>query len=231
MGALSGFKLSYANVVATLALFLALAGSSYAAVQLANNSVTSKTIKNGQVASVDLAANAVSTAKVKNGSLLKVDFKAGQLPSGVQGPKGDNGTPGAQGDPGPSGVVSTHSFTGSIGTITGTGSGIGDWQFAGGTNAVTITGTQRITVTAVAALGASTAVAVNSDICFQPLAGAVTPVGNHLTTSVSTRQPVSAVATFTPGTGFYTVGACVAIAAGQSLDNNNVTNGWFIVTN
>jgi len=31
--------------------------------------------------------------------------------------------------------------------------------------------------------------------------------------------------------GFTTIGACVAIATGQTLDNNNVTDGWFIVTN
>lgn len=48
-------KLSYANVTATLALFIALGGGAYAATQLPDNSVSSKTIRNGQVKGVDVA--------------------------------------------------------------------------------------------------------------------------------------------------------------------------------
>jgi hypothetical protein len=166
---------------------------------------------------------------VKNRSLLSKDFKSGQLPAGQQGPQGSKGD---KGDQGPSGVLSTHAFGGTIGDITGSGSGIGDWKFAGPTDAVTITAGQRITATAAFALGASTSVVVNSDVCFQPLGGSPTPIGNHLTTAVSTRQVLSATATYSPpAPGFYSVGACVAISTGQLLDNNNVTDGWFIVTN
>ena len=46
--------LTYANVTATMAVFIALGGTSYAAVQLANNSVRSKHIVNGQVKGADL---------------------------------------------------------------------------------------------------------------------------------------------------------------------------------
>ena len=84
-------KLTYANVVATLALFVALGGSSYAAVVLSSNSVKSKHIGKGQVKRPDIGRNAVISAKVKNASLLAADFKAGQLPPG---PKGDPGEPG-----------------------------------------------------------------------------------------------------------------------------------------
>src|SRR5262249_61580067 len=35
--------------------------------------------------------------KVKDGSLLAADFKAGQLPGGAQGPKGDRGPAGISG--------------------------------------------------------------------------------------------------------------------------------------
>jgi hypothetical protein len=45
----------------------------------------------------------VTGPKVKNGSLTAADFKAGQLPAGPQGPKGDPGAQGpngAKGDPG-----------------------------------------------------------------------------------------------------------------------------------
>lgn len=47
--------MSYANVVATIALFLALGGTSYAAVKLTKDSVRSGHIKNGQVKTVDVA--------------------------------------------------------------------------------------------------------------------------------------------------------------------------------
>jgi hypothetical protein len=86
-------KLSYANVVSTLCLFILLGGSSYAAVKLGKNAVKSKNI----------AANAVTSPKVKNGSLLSQDFKAGQIPQGDRGLKGDKGDKGDTGDKGEQG--------------------------------------------------------------------------------------------------------------------------------
>jgi hypothetical protein len=91
-------KLTYANVVATLALFVALGGSSYAAITLSKNSVKSKHIAKGAVKRSDIGRSAVNSRKVADGSLLGIDFKPGQLPTGPQGPKGD---PGPQGPPGP----------------------------------------------------------------------------------------------------------------------------------
>jgi hypothetical protein len=85
--------LSYANVVASLALFVALGGSSYAAVQLSK----------GEVKSRHIAKNAVKSGKVKNGSLRAKDFRAGQLPAGPQGAKGDPGPQGPKCDAGPQG--------------------------------------------------------------------------------------------------------------------------------
>jgi hypothetical protein len=74
-----------ANVVAYLALFLALGGGAYAAVTAGKNTVKSKSIKDGQVKTKDLGKDAVVSAKVKDGSLLGMDFAAGQLPPGVTG--------------------------------------------------------------------------------------------------------------------------------------------------
>lgn len=94
----------HSTVVAYVALFIALGGTSYAAVKLPKNSVGGTQIK----------ANAVTSGKVKNGSLRKADFKASDLPvgaAGAQGPqgaqglKGDKGDPGTPGAQGPAGVV------------------------------------------------------------------------------------------------------------------------------
>lgn len=96
--------LSYANVMASIALFVALGGSSYAAITLSKNSVKSKHIGKGQVKRSDVGKNAVTSAKIKNFSLLANDFKAGEIPrgpAGAPGAKGDKGDPGAAGPPGP----------------------------------------------------------------------------------------------------------------------------------
>lgn len=74
-------RLTFANVVSCLALFVALGGASYAATQLPKNSIGTKQLKK----------NAVTSAKVKNNSLQAADFKAGQLPSGPQGKEGPQG--------------------------------------------------------------------------------------------------------------------------------------------
>jgi hypothetical protein len=86
-------SLTYANVMATIAVFLALGGGAYAVTQLPKNSVGTKQIKN----------NAVNSAKVKDHALLAKDFKAGQLPSGPRGAQGPQGAQGSQGLPGQTG--------------------------------------------------------------------------------------------------------------------------------
>jgi hypothetical protein len=97
-------KLTYANVVATLALFVALGGSSYAAVELGKNSVKSENIGKEQVKASDIAKEAVNSAKVKNASLLAKDFKLGQLPEGAPGATGSRGPQGLKGDRGLQGI-------------------------------------------------------------------------------------------------------------------------------
>jgi hypothetical protein len=84
-------------VVALMALFVALGGSSYAALALKANSVSSTHIKNGQVKRVDLGKGSVNSSKVANGVLLAEDFAAGQLPAGERGPQGPQGAQGPQG--------------------------------------------------------------------------------------------------------------------------------------
>jgi hypothetical protein len=78
------------NIVAYLALFVALGGTSFAAV----------TLKRGQVKNKHIAANAVTAPKVKNATLRSEDFGPGQLPQGDKGDKGDQGDEGDKGDVG-----------------------------------------------------------------------------------------------------------------------------------
>jgi len=80
-------SLTYANVMATVAFFVAIGGTSYA---VATGSIDSREIKNNTVRSKD----------VRNRSLLARDFKADQLPRGPSGATGATGATGAPGDPG-----------------------------------------------------------------------------------------------------------------------------------
>ena len=91
----------YANVTATVALVVALGGTSYAAVELSRNSVRSEHIAAGQVKRSDLGRSAVDSARVRNRSLLARDFVPGQLPAGERGLPG---APGASGERGPQGL-------------------------------------------------------------------------------------------------------------------------------
>jgi hypothetical protein len=81
-------RLSYANVMSTIAVFAALGGGAYAAVKLPA----------GSVGRAQLKANAVTSAKVKNGTITASDLAPGvRAGSAVQGPKGDAGPAGPQG--------------------------------------------------------------------------------------------------------------------------------------
>jgi hypothetical protein len=95
--------LSYTNVTATLALFVALGGTSFAAVKLTganvrNGTVTGSDLRNESVKGRDVSG--LTGRDVKNGSLTNsdlaalvgADFKAGQLAAGPAGPQGPAGT-------------------------------------------------------------------------------------------------------------------------------------------
>jgi len=89
-------RMTYANVVATVALFMVLTGASAVAAT--------------QIGTAGLKNNAVTSAKVKNGSLLRVDFRPGQLPRGPQGPPGLPGAPGANGLNGANGTAKAYAM-------------------------------------------------------------------------------------------------------------------------
>ena len=110
----------YANVTATLALFVALGGTSYAAATISsadvqNGSLTGADVKNESLKSGDVDNGSLTGSYLKNGSvkssdignasLLAADFKAGELPAGPQGPQGPQGIQGPQGPAGATNVV------------------------------------------------------------------------------------------------------------------------------
>ncbi|HET6999237.1 MAG TPA: hypothetical protein VFI03_11670 [Solirubrobacterales bacterium] len=75
--------LTYANVVATLALFLALSGGVvYAAAQLDKNAVKSKNIAANAVKTRNLAKNAVKTKTIAANAVTAVKIKKGAVSGG-----------------------------------------------------------------------------------------------------------------------------------------------------
>lgn len=82
-------RLTYANVMSSLAVFLVLGGATAVAVGLAKNSVGTKQLKK----------NAVTAAKIKKGAvtLEKIAVSAQSALKGAQGPVGPQGPAAAQG--------------------------------------------------------------------------------------------------------------------------------------
>lgn len=88
---------SYANVMATAAVFIALGGTGYAvsqlpkdsvgAEQIEKNAVRAPEVKKDAVRASEIKANAVSGPEVRDGSLGPADFD-GSLPQGEPGPPG-----------------------------------------------------------------------------------------------------------------------------------------------
>jgi hypothetical protein len=105
-------RLTFANVIACSALFIALGGTGYAALKLPKNSVGNLQLKGG----------AVNSAKVADGSLKAVDFAAGQLPAGATGATGTTGASGTQGPAGTAGANGANGINGTNGTNGATGS-------------------------------------------------------------------------------------------------------------
>lgn len=88
-------KLTYANVISTLCLFLLLGGgAAFAATQLPKNSVGARQIKRG----------AITPAKISNATKQVLD--------GAQGPRGAQGSPGPKGARGATGATGATGKTG-----------------------------------------------------------------------------------------------------------------------
>src|SRR4051794_5445663 len=92
--------------VALLALFVALGGTSYAALALPAHSVGSQQLKN----------RAVTPSKVAAATIARFKGAAGaQGAAGIAGPKGDTGAKGDNGAPGAAGTTGDKGATGDTG--------------------------------------------------------------------------------------------------------------------
>jgi hypothetical protein len=101
--------LTYANAMATIAVFIALSGSAYAATKLQAKSVGSRELKNG----------AVTKAKIAKGTLSALTAKRGA--TGAAGPAGAAGATGAAGPTGPTGATGPAGGPGAVGAPGATG--------------------------------------------------------------------------------------------------------------
>lgn len=106
-------RLTPATALAFLALFVALTGGAFAALdlefKLGRNSVGYKEIKR----------NSITSGKVRDGTLLAGDFRRGQIPAGATGPQGPQGPQGEPGAAGPRGDTGAKGDTGATGPTAG----------------------------------------------------------------------------------------------------------------
>ncbi|MCK9249274.1 MAG: hypothetical protein M0P31_09915 [Solirubrobacteraceae bacterium] len=115
-------RIDAAHVMAGAALFIALGGTSYAAVTLPRNSVGTKAIKKSAVTSAKIKRNAVTSAKVRNRSLTLADLSPKTVDAlkgggGPAGPTGPAGAPGPQGPQGPQGATGATGAAGPAGIV------------------------------------------------------------------------------------------------------------------
>ena len=110
----------HATVVAYLALFVALGGTSYAAITVTGSNVTDESltgqdVRDGSLRSRDVENNTLTSSDVRDSSLRERDFLPGSLPQGERGPAGPEGAKGDTGPVGPPGPSVSGSTEGPAG--------------------------------------------------------------------------------------------------------------------
>jgi hypothetical protein len=104
-------RMTYANTMATVAVLIALGGSSYAAVK-----VTGRTVKDGSLTGADVKNSSLRSKDIRNRTLRAVDFRRGVLRRGRDGEPGIDGADGFDGFDGETGPGVTLA-TGRVGAI------------------------------------------------------------------------------------------------------------------
>ena len=90
-------KLSYANVMATIAVFVSLGGGAYAALR-----VTGREVVNSSLRGADVRNGSLTGRDIRDRSIGARDLARGAI---RQGPQGATGATGSQGRPGPPGAT------------------------------------------------------------------------------------------------------------------------------
>jgi hypothetical protein len=93
-------RITYANTMATLAVFIALGGSSYAALK-----VTGKNVKDESLTGADIRNGSLKSKDIDNRSLRAIDFKRRALRPGREGRPGSDGFDGFDGADGADGAT------------------------------------------------------------------------------------------------------------------------------
>ncbi|RKQ92963.1 hypothetical protein C8N24_2820 [Solirubrobacter pauli] len=88
--------ITYANAMSTIAVFIALGGTTYAAVSLPRNSVGSAQIRSNAVGSSEIRSGSIRSSELHDGSVALRDISKGAQASlrGAQGPAGPAGPAG-----------------------------------------------------------------------------------------------------------------------------------------
>lgn len=144
--------LTYSNVVATVALFVALGGASYAAFTLPARSVGTRQLKAGSVGTQQLQDKAVTPRKLASSTVRL--FKGQKGDTGPRGEQGAQGSQGLPGTPGTNGTNGSPALSALVGRIDGLGSGAVDYGAPSGTSTASTTETS---VRAIAPNASSTA--------------------------------------------------------------------------
>src|SRR4051794_2099071 len=86
--------ITYANAMSTIAVFIALGGTTYAAATLPRNSVGAAQIRSNAVGSSEIRSGAIRSSELRNGSVTLNDISVGARASlrGAQGPAGPPGS-------------------------------------------------------------------------------------------------------------------------------------------
>lgn len=140
---------TYANVVSTLALFIALGGVAYATDTLPGLSVGTEQLKPKAVRTGKIANRAVTRVKIRKGAIRYAHLNPRLLRkllrgAGARGPAGPRGPAGAKGDAGPAGPVGLPGPTGPAGA-TGSDGATGPDGATGADGATGPTGEMGVT--------------------------------------------------------------------------------------
>lgn len=207
-----GLRLTYANVVATLCLFLLIGGgAAFAATELGRNSVGTKQLRDG----------AVTLRKVRESAQFALRGERGPAgPQGEAGPKGPKGVRGEAGQ-GASGFASSSLAS----PLPDQALGQGYWLLdsAAGGRSVSVDSKAQLVVQGTATIDAGNVAAAVAVVCqayLHDAAGADTPVGPASEISVRPKvaETISVLgyAPVTPGTWALRLGCYSPAASGQT---------------